>query len=71
MRIWRNRKLSGNRNVYKQQADAVGQIANRLDNKGINRFQFTFYNTVVCDLLGTYSSAKFEYIKIYNKYESI
>ena len=31
-----NRELSGNRNVYKQQADAVGQIANRLDNKGIN-----------------------------------
>lgn len=36
-------------------------------------FQFIFYNTVVYGIrcIGTYSSAKFEYIKIYNIYESI
>ena len=39
MRIWRNRELLGNRNIYKQQTDAVGQIANRLDNKGIDGFK--------------------------------
>ena len=32
-------RLPGNRNVYKQQADAVGQITNRLDNKEIDNFQ--------------------------------
>ena len=33
-------RLPGNRNVYKQQADAVGQITNRLDNKEIDNFKF-------------------------------
>ena len=39
----------------------------------IDEFQFTFYSTVVYGIrcIGTYSSAKFEYIKIYNIYESI
>lgn len=39
MRIRGYRELPDNRNVYKQQADAVGQIVNRLDNKGIDGFK--------------------------------
>ena len=39
MWIWRNRELSCDRNVYKQQADAVGEIVNRLDKKGIDGFK--------------------------------
>ena len=43
-------------------------MGQRIPEKEIAKFQFIFYNTVVYGIscIGTYSSAKFEHIKIYN-----